>query len=353
MPVVTHELSALEPGRLRAGRRRHPRAGARTTKRPTPRNSSILARLAPPEAPGAESSSRMRLARLLRTISQLRTHPAGRRTQLRPRRSDRTRRRQMVRLAPAGRRRPAAQHRIRRRRRCALPTATPSRSPRAAPGHGYVGGCVPVRGGIVLSLARMNRIKEINAADFVAVVQPGVNTAELAGRQSRSRGCSIRPIPPAARTSMIGGNIVTNAGGPRCLKYGVTRDYVLGLEVVLADGTHPPPGRPHAQEQDRLRAAPALRRLGGPAGRRHRSHAEAAAAAAVPRLPGRRVRLHARGRPLACTPSSPPAFCPPRSNWPTPSPWPPPTNAPAASACAGCRAHLIVELDGQTRLRAR
>jgi glycolate oxidase len=103
-------------------------------------------------------------------------------------------------------------------------------------GHGYVGGCVPVRGGIVLSLERMNRIKEINAADFVAVVQPGVNTLKL--QEAVERENLFYPPDPASRAdNFIGGNIATNAGGPRCLKYGVTRDYVLGLEVVLADGT--------------------------------------------------------------------------------------------------------------------
>jgi glycolate oxidase len=108
-------------------------------------------------------------------------------------------------------------------------------TPRGA-GHGYVGGCVPVRGGIVLSLARMNRIKEINPRDFVAVVQPGVVTAHLQTAVEK-RGLFYPPDPASRDESCIGGNIITNAGGPRCLKYGVTRDYVLGLEVVLADGT--------------------------------------------------------------------------------------------------------------------
>ncbi len=108
-------------------------------------------------------------------------------------------------------------------------------TPRGA-GHGYVGGCVPVRGGIVLSLERMNRIKEINAADFVAVVQPAVITAKLQAAVEK-RGLFYPPDPASRADNFIGGNIATNAGGPRCLKYGVTRDYVLGLEVVLADGT--------------------------------------------------------------------------------------------------------------------
>ncbi|HWI58918.1 MAG TPA: FAD-binding protein, partial [Bacillota bacterium] len=108
-------------------------------------------------------------------------------------------------------------------------------TPRGA-GHGYVGGCVPVRGGIVLSLARMDRIKEINAADFVAVVEPGVNTKQLQDTVEK-QGLFYPPDPASRKDNSIGGNIVTNAGGPRCLKYGVTRDYVLGLEVVLAGGT--------------------------------------------------------------------------------------------------------------------
>jgi glycolate oxidase len=103
-------------------------------------------------------------------------------------------------------------------------------------GHGYVGGCVPLRGGIVLSTDRMNKIVEVNAADFVAVVQAGVNTKKLQETVEK-RGLFYPPDPASRKDSTIGGNIVTNAGGPRCLKYGVTRDYVLGLQFVLADGT--------------------------------------------------------------------------------------------------------------------
>lgn len=108
-------------------------------------------------------------------------------------------------------------------------------TPRGA-GYGYVGGCVPVRGGIVLSLERMNRIVEISRADFVAVVQPAVRTKTLQDAVE-TLGLFYPPDPASRADSSLGGNIATNAGGPRCLKYGVTRDYVLGLEVVLADGT--------------------------------------------------------------------------------------------------------------------
>ncbi len=107
-------------------------------------------------------------------------------------------------------------------------------TPRGA-GVGYVGGCVPSHGGIALSVARMNRIKEIHFADGVAVVEPGVITGELQA-EVRKRGLFYPPDPASLKECSIGGNIATNAGGPRCLKYGVTRSYVLGLEVVLADG---------------------------------------------------------------------------------------------------------------------
>lgn len=107
-------------------------------------------------------------------------------------------------------------------------------TPRGA-GYGYVGGCVPVRGGIALSVVRMNRIKEINARDFVAVVEPGVVTAKLQTAVEK-RGLYYPPDPASRADCSLGGNIATNAGGPRCLKYGVTRDYVLGLQVALADG---------------------------------------------------------------------------------------------------------------------
>ena len=103
-------------------------------------------------------------------------------------------------------------------------------------GHGYVGGCVPLHGGIALSLERMNKIIEINAGDFVGVVQPGVLTEHFQNETAKL-GLYYPPDPASRKDCSLGGNIATNAGGPRCLKYGVTRDYVLGLEAVLADGT--------------------------------------------------------------------------------------------------------------------
>ena len=108
-------------------------------------------------------------------------------------------------------------------------------TPRGA-GYGYVGGCTPVEGGIVICMDRMNRILEINGRDFVAVVQPGVITGELQ-EAVRAQNLFYPPDPASLKDCSIGGNIATNAGGPRCLKYGVTRHYILGLTVVLPDGS--------------------------------------------------------------------------------------------------------------------
>lgn len=102
-------------------------------------------------------------------------------------------------------------------------------------GIGYVGGCVPIHGGVVLSTARLNRILEISPEDGVAVIQPGVITGDLQ-KAVRALGWDYPPDPASLKECSIGGNVATNAGGPRCLKYGVTRNYILGLEVVLADG---------------------------------------------------------------------------------------------------------------------
>ena len=102
-------------------------------------------------------------------------------------------------------------------------------------GFGYVGGCVPIRGGVALSLARMNRIKEINFGDAIAIVEPGVITGELQAA-ARAQKLFYPPDPASLHDCSMGGNVATNAGGPRCLKYGVTRHYIIGLEVVLANG---------------------------------------------------------------------------------------------------------------------
>jgi glycolate oxidase len=106
--------------------------------------------------------------------------------------------------------------------------------PRGA-GSGLSGGAAAVDGGIVLSLERMRRI-EIDTAARVAVVEPGAFNAELKAAAA-AHGLWYPPDPSSYEICSIGGNIATNAGGLCCVKYGVTTDYVLGLDVVLADGT--------------------------------------------------------------------------------------------------------------------
>ena len=102
-------------------------------------------------------------------------------------------------------------------------------------GTGYTGGAVPVRGGVVLSLERLNRILEIDEGNLLAVVEPHVITGDLQDAVERV-GLFYPPDPASLRTSVIGGNVAENAGGPRAFKYGVTRQYVLGLEAVLPTG---------------------------------------------------------------------------------------------------------------------
>ncbi|WP_284678911.1 FAD-binding protein, partial [Frankia sp. AgKG'84/4] len=121
--------------------------------------------------------------------------------------------------------------------RATLRVATARRVPvtvRGA-GTGLAGGAAAGQGGIVLDVAGMNRIRELSAEDSVAVVEPGVITADL-DAAAQAVGLSYPPDPASAAISTIGGNIATNAGGLRCAKYGVTRESVLGLDVVLADG---------------------------------------------------------------------------------------------------------------------
>ncbi len=102
-------------------------------------------------------------------------------------------------------------------------------------GSGKSGGALAVRGGIVLSLERLNRIIEVSREDMVAVVEPGV-VLEALQAAVEAQGLFYPPDPNSQASCTLGGNLAHNAGGPRALKYGVTRDYVLGLAAVLPDG---------------------------------------------------------------------------------------------------------------------
>lgn len=102
-------------------------------------------------------------------------------------------------------------------------------------GTGLCGGCVPIYGGIVLSMMRMNKILEIDEQTMNAVLQPGVLLMEII-EEAANHNLLYAP-DPGEKSASVGGNVMTNAGGMRAVKYGVTRDYVRGLEVVLADGS--------------------------------------------------------------------------------------------------------------------
>src|SRR3990170_707120 len=106
--------------------------------------------------------------------------------------------------------------------------------PRGA-GTGFSGGSVPVEGGVVVSFERMKKIIEIDTENLIAVVEPGVVTWDLQ-QEVEKLGLFYPPDPSSLKFSTIGGNIAECAGGPRAVKYGVTKDYVLGLEAVLPTG---------------------------------------------------------------------------------------------------------------------
>jgi glycolate oxidase len=107
--------------------------------------------------------------------------------------------------------------------------------PRGA-GTGTTGGAISIHGGIQLSFSRMNRILEIDTANRIAVVEPGVVTAKLQ-EAVEAVGLFYPPDPASVDVCTLGGNVAENAGGPRCLKYGVTGHYVTGLSGYYADGT--------------------------------------------------------------------------------------------------------------------
>jgi glycolate oxidase len=101
-------------------------------------------------------------------------------------------------------------------------------------GTGLSGACTPVAGGVVVSFERMNRILEIDTDNHVAVVEPGLTLAELDAALAPHH--LIYPVFPGEQSASLGGNVATNAGGMRAVKYGVTRHHVLGIEAVLGTG---------------------------------------------------------------------------------------------------------------------
>ena len=107
-------------------------------------------------------------------------------------------------------------------------------TPRAG-GMGLSGGSVPLYGGISLSVERMNHILEIDQENLMAVVEPGVITGDL-HRAVEAQGLMYPPDPASQDSCCLGGNVAESAGGPRAVKYGTTKDYVMGMEVVLPNG---------------------------------------------------------------------------------------------------------------------
>ncbi len=106
--------------------------------------------------------------------------------------------------------------------------------PRGA-GTGFTGGSVPVAGGIVLGLSRLDRILEIDEDNLVATIEPGVVTEDFQ-KTVEKVGLFYPPDPASLKVSTMGGNVAECAGGPRCVKYGVTKDYIIGLEIVTPTG---------------------------------------------------------------------------------------------------------------------
>jgi len=102
-------------------------------------------------------------------------------------------------------------------------------------GTGLVGGAIPTHGGIVMDMKKMNRIVQLDEANFQITVEPAIITEELQNFV-KTKGLYYPPDPSSRGSSFIGGNVASNAGGPRAVKYGVVREYVLNLEVVLPDG---------------------------------------------------------------------------------------------------------------------
>ncbi len=102
-------------------------------------------------------------------------------------------------------------------------------------GTGVTGGAIPVRGGLVISLERMNRVVEIDEKNMMAVVEAGIITENFQ-RAVEAQGLFYPPDPASLDSCTLGGNLAEDAGGPRAVKYGVTRDYLTGVEAVLPDG---------------------------------------------------------------------------------------------------------------------
>ena len=219
---------------------------------------------------------------------------------------------------PAGRRGAPGEHRGGQPTSSGWLRATGCRSCRGAPGTGLSGGAAGIEGGLTVALTRLDRILEIDHENLDVTVQPGVINADLK-KAVAAEGLFYGPDPASYEMCSIGGNLGTNAGGLCCVKYGQTRDWVLGLEVVLADGDRDPDRRQERQGRRRLSLTQLFVGLAGHARTDHRGDAAAAARAGTPldaarllpdarggRAGGRRHdgRRDAAGAPWSCSTSS-------------------------------------------------
>ena len=166
--------------------------------------------------------------------------------------------------------------------------------PRGA-GTGLSGGANAIDGSVIISFERMNAIVRIDPVERLAVVQPGVVNDDLR-TAAAEHGLWYPPDPASSPWSTIGGNVATNAGGVCCVKYGVTRDYVLGLEVVTGTGELVRLGRQTAKGVAGYDLAGLLVGSEGTLGSGHRDHRTAASRAGTP----------AHGGRASSTPWSPP-----------------------------------------------
>ena len=183
---------------------------------------------------------------------------------------------------------------------------------RARRGHGALGRALPVAGGVVISLARMRRILEIDLDGGRVIVEPGVANLDVT-RAVAPHGYYYAPDPSSQQVCTIGGNVAENSGGAHCLKYGFTVNHVCGLAVVLPDGELVELGGEGARRAG-PRPARRLRRLGGDA--RHRGARSRCASSGAPEADHDVhgvVRLDRRGRRRRLATSSPRASSRPRS----------------------------------------
>ena len=176
--------------------------------------------------------------------------------------------------------------------------------PRGA-GSGLTGAANGVDGAVTVVLTRMNRILEIDEGNRLAVVQPGVVNLDFRTAVEAKR-LFYAPDPSSYDWCTLGGNLSTNAGGLCCVKYGVTTDAVLGLEVVLASGEVLRTGRRTVKGVAGYDLDQAVRRLRGHARHHHRGDPGAAAEAGGAVHDGRRVRHHRGRRATRCPARSAP-----------------------------------------------